>query len=89
MTQEHILGVAIQYEGKVYMALRPCRHHHVIRQIAQANGVGIKGPDVQGFFTNAMRFVDRREALQIALAAGQVIDPQAVRGDRLYSEDLW
>lgn len=45
----------------------------------------------QGFLTTAGRYVDRREAQALALAAGQV-DPQktiqAVPGD-LFSEDLY
>jgi hypothetical protein len=85
-TIEH---VAIMYEGKLWSLPRPNRHHNIIRVIAACNGVGIKGPNVQGFLTDQGRFVDRKEALQIALAAGQVLNPDDVRGARLYSEDLW
>ena len=34
------------YEGVLYHMPKPCRHHHVIREIAAHNGVGIKGPDL-------------------------------------------
>lgn len=43
----------------------------------------------QGFITNTNRYVEREEALQIALAANQVLDINEVRGDRLHSEDLY
>lgn len=42
---------------------------------------------IQGFFTNTDRFVDRRDAVYIARAAGQV--PISFEKDFLYSEDIW
>jgi len=39
----------------------------------------------QGFLTNTERFVDRVEALEIAINAGQ-IDKETYRYDELYSE---
>lgn len=86
---ERIDCVAIKYEGKVHSLPRPNRHHNVIRAIAQENGVGIKGGDIQGFLTDTGRFVGRVEALRIALRAGQVLDPSNIRAGRLFSEDLW
>ena len=43
------------------------------------------GEDVQGFLTNTHRFVNRYEAAEIALAAGQIEH----KTDMLYSEDVW
>lgn len=86
---EKIDCVAILYKSKVHSLPRPNRHHHVIRAIAQENGVGIKAEDIQGFLTDSGRFVGRVEALRIALRAGQVLDPNNVRAGRLFSEDLW
>ncbi|MCF8339605.1 MAG: hypothetical protein K9I82_01390 [Chitinophagaceae bacterium] len=43
----------------------------------------------QGFLTSKGRFVDRKEALEIALDNNQVIDHSEIRGDNLYSEDLY
>lgn len=43
---------------------------------------------IQGFITNKGRFVNRKEAFQIALAAGQ-IDESAGVGGELFSEDLY
>lgn len=39
----------------------------------------------QGFITSDDRFVDRKEAVEIALAAGQISEPKK----QLYSEDLY
>lgn len=50
------------------------------------NGIEEKS---QGFITNHNRYVEREEALQIALAANQVLDLKEVRGNRLFSEDLY
>jgi hypothetical protein len=44
----------------------------------------------QGFITSTGRFVEREEALQIALASGQPMIDHPSRHDRLlFSEDLW
>jgi hypothetical protein len=45
------------------------------------------GEEVQGFLTNTNRFVDRKEAMSIAMKANQVINPYA--GHNLFSEDLY
>jgi hypothetical protein len=47
------------------------------------------GEEVQGFLTNMNRFVGREEALYIARKAGQLLDMRNVRGNQLYSEDLY
>ena len=44
---------------------------------------------VQGFVTTSGRFVNRRDALIIALENNQVLDKREIRGDELYSEDLY
>lgn len=79
---------AIQYGGKIYSLPSPNRHHHVIGLIADSNGVGINGPDIQGFLDSNGHFVNRADALLIALRAGQVLVPANV-GNQLYSEDVW
>jgi hypothetical protein len=43
----------------------------------------------QGFVTSTGRFVDRKEGLKIALTNNQVLDKKEIRGDELYSEDLY
>ena len=43
----------------------------------------------QGFTTSKNRFVNRKEALLIALKNNQVLNKAEIRGDQLYSEDLY
>lgn len=42
----------------------------------------------QGFITDDLRFVDRKEALQIAKKENNNLN-KLVNNDELYSEDLW
>lgn len=61
----------------------PARHHHILHYLAR--------PDFhveQGFLTSTGRFVSRKEAMGIAVAAGQV-SPSKVQSPDLFSEDLW
>lgn len=62
----------------------PARHHNLF--IAYDR---LGAPDESGFITSNGRFVDRREAWEIATAAGQPIIPRDGQGGLLYSEDLW
>lgn len=43
----------------------------------------------QGFVTSQNRFVDRKEAYEIALAADQLIGPPLGEQGFLYSEDIY
>ncbi len=82
-----ITHVAIKHAGKVHSLPAPNRHHHVIRAMG-----GIPGPDIQGFLDDTGRFLDRREAYELASKNGQMIrpdDPTKYQGDQLFSEDLW
>ena len=87
-----ITHVAIMFEGEIYSLPSPNRHHHVIRLIAEKNGVGINGPDVQGFLDRDGNFLDRRQAYIHAKECGQIVrkvDPTVYDGSSLFSEDLW
>lgn len=87
-----ITHVAIQYEGLVWMLPPPNRHHNVIRMIAEQNGVGVKGPDVQGFVCDTGDFLNRRQAFGLAATNGQLKrrpGEKFYQGKELYSEDLW
>lgn len=84
-----IVSVAIRFDGKVWSLPSPARHHDVIRLIAESNGIGINGPDVQGFISSDGKFVGREKALKIALAVNQVLNINDVRAGQLFSEDLW
>ena len=47
------------------------------------------GENEQGFLTSKNRFVSREEALVIALRENQVMNIKEIRGNRLFSEDLY
>jgi hypothetical protein len=69
----------------------PHRHHHLIPAGYIVKGNKVVLPQEQGFLTSTGRFVDRVEAMQIAVAADQLFDGQLKRvGYReLYSEHIW
>lgn len=87
-----ITHVAIMFEGEIYELQAPNRHHDVIRLIASKNGVGINGPDVQGFTDEDGNFLNRKDAMVRAQQTGQLNrreGDQHYQGSELYSEDLW
>ncbi len=68
------------------------RHSHCMYTMTSVTGKPTNdniGEHVQGFLTSKNRFVDRKEALIIALKMNQVKDINDIRGDNLYSEDLY
>jgi hypothetical protein len=46
------------------------------------------GGDKQGFVTECGKYVTRKEALVIAIAAGQVVEGKTHHYEHLFSEDL-
>jgi hypothetical protein len=85
-----ITHVAIWYDGKCYSLPKPNRHHHVIRMIAKENGIGIQGPDLQGFLDNNGKFLNRKKAFILATANNLILDKTGnVNSKELYSEDIW
>lgn len=49
-----------------------------------------KQTHIQGFLTEDNQFIDRYEAMDIALEEKQLLDPYIYKvGRPLYSEDLW
>lgn len=72
------------------------RHHNCISTFAMIVGFPyskeaqqLQNTEVEGFLTNTNRFVDRKEALKIALVANQIKDIGNVRPIGLHSEDLY
>lgn len=87
MSNERIISVAISAFGIVASLPAPARHGDVLRKLWDFNQTVVVGEDRQGFLTNTGRYVNRRDAAVIALAAGQ-LDKLYAPPD-LYSEDLW
>ncbi len=75
------------------------RHFDIIRNLwlltgkrTVENGPNASGKHVQGFYTNHSRFVDREEAMLIAIKNNQLIPDNLGNlstSKILYSEDLW
>jgi hypothetical protein len=88
--KEFILCAAIHNPDDKDMADEPLiycglRHHNILWQSKSVS----RNPHHQGFLTSKGRFVDRKEGLTIALENNQVLDLSDIRGDNLYSEDLY
>ena len=85
---EMILGSAIWHpDGILYASVRK-RHHHVIAAMDVLGQANLKTTRLQGFLTSHGRFVDREEAMTIALDARQLARPSNA-ATTLFSEDLW
>lgn len=93
---ERIVGVAIRLESSGYeltLSLpKPNRHSDVV---SAGNFLGggalgsLSSNRLQGFITSHGRYVDRREALRIAMLAEQIIKGPAMPHIGLSSEDVW
>ncbi len=88
--KERIICAAIHNPEDKDMAEKPLiycglRHAYILWQSKLVS----RNPHHQGFLTSKGRYVDRKEGLLIALENDQVIDKTQIRGDNLYSEDLY
>lgn len=98
MEREYIFCAAIHFDDSVSrvhherhgtgIVICGYRHH----EIFAARPAGFNGKETQGFMTSKGRFVNRREALKIAIRAKQVKGCcffSYANHDLLYSEDLY
>jgi hypothetical protein len=89
---EIVMGVALQFTNcKAVLSLPPPnRHHHLF---SFYRDVDFTLDHRQGFITSRNRFVDRKEALILALATDQIMYRKdgymAEEGGDLFSENLW
>lgn len=80
---------AICLNGIVYSLDRPNRHHSIIAFLVE-NGEKPPIRGEQGFVLSDGSFVNRKDALNIAIASGQVVLADCVAPlVGLFSEDLW
>jgi hypothetical protein len=83
-----IVAAAIKTDdGVVHSLPRPHRHHHIVHALAKADYPGWYSGDRQGFLTSDGEYVMRKDALRIAIQAGQTTQEKALH--QLFSEDLW
>lgn len=91
--QEIIVASAIMdLEGTAWAVMRPGRHFHCIRHMAEHNAAeqSIKGNTRnQGFMTNTNRYIGRKEARELAFANGQAKEEDIQSPNEIFSEDLW
>ena len=101
--QEQIICSAIWYDDTEKYAHQPSnitsgfivagmRHHNCYMTIYCLRGIDKSFQSLekeQGFLTNLNRFVDRKEGLLIARSANQLLDSEPIRGDELFSENLY
>lgn len=83
---ETIIAAAIKSDDgeTIYSLPAPKRHHHILHEFFGKVSLDVTD---QGFLTNSGRFVDRKEALSIAISSGQIKSGNWPH--RLFSEDLW
>lgn len=80
-----IVAAAIRVNGKFVVSVpAPGRHHDIIN----AEILLIGSSYTEGFLTSAGTFVDRENALELAIKAGQFNAPAEGKRE-LFSEDLW
>lgn len=87
---EKILYAAIYKPGDIDMAgnrLIYCSHRHC--NILWQGDFVSRNPHHHEFLTSTGRFVNRKEAMKIAIGANQILDLSETRGDQLFSEDLY
>lgn len=92
-TQRRVLCAALRAEdGSVLVGIR----HYSADMVEQIQGLGEGGLKFKGLHDTNQGFVDTRgvymdrfEAYQVALAAGQLWDHDESWGEELYSESLY
>ena len=85
---ERILCAAIRLLEKD-TTIGCCRHLDGIEILHNLISNVYVTQEMQGFLTNKNRFVSRREAYEIAVAAQQLIIEESQQCRILYSEDLY
>ena len=72
----------------VCISLHPySRHNYIIRDLIELGADPPIKQDVQGFITSTGRFVNRKEAYKLAIAANQI--EKSITNNILTSEDVW
>lgn len=80
---------AILIDGVVHSVERPGRHHTIIKQLVEEKNFKPPIKGIQGFVDNNGNFLNRNEALIVAINANQVKIENLLTKSILISEDLW
>jgi hypothetical protein len=91
--EEVIVCAALRLNGAEEKILLGHRHNEIINEQARFLPTWKKlrrtSSYTQGFFTSRRRFLDRKDAMRVALDTGQVTVGETVSPTDLYSEDVW
>jgi len=78
------------YPDHIVITSPPPARHHTLLHTTHALAVKPEAFEDQGFITSTGRYVERDEALKIAIESGQPMIDHPSRHHRwLFSEDLW
>lgn len=85
-----IVAVAIKggLSGLIYSLPKPARHCDIIHTMSDAEIEVDNVNEGQGFLTSDGVFVDRKQAMKIAIDNNQIL-PDSLMLDELFSENLW
>lgn len=84
-----IIGVAILTpQGEIISMMKPNRHCDILFSLIKEGNSGFYESE-QGFIDQQGNFLNRRDALKIALDNEQVKYDNLVAPPELFSEDLW
>lgn len=85
-----ITHVAIRFNDVIYSLPEPNRHNDVIYMIVRQNpDIDYIDVEEEGFLDAEGHFLNRKQALVSAQLNDQLKDPNNVRLNMLFSEDLW
>lgn len=85
-----VTGVAVAVRDTMYSLPAPFRHHHIVQsdRYYEALRKSETEPGEQGFVVNGTFFASRKQAMEIARAANQLLDRSRLANE-LYSEEVW
>lgn len=92
-----IISSAIKFKlvnDSYWAILTGKRHPDILEKMFQLRLIYDKNTAIQGFLTDDDRFVDRFEAMEIAMQANQISENilkeiERTKQMQLYSEDIW
>jgi hypothetical protein len=88
---EKVIAAAVRIGDVTLSMPPPARHWNIVNTLCGTletpERTRYARPEDQGFLTDQARFVSRKEAMGIALVAGQLKKPPMFQ--ELFTEDLW
>ena len=73
-------------DGKIHSVRGPANHIHILKKMEEK---GIKEKGTRGFIDSKGKFLNRKEAMDVAVESGQLPKSYSGKGLGLHSEDLY